>query len=260
MERVGAVIIGVFNGSAIVAGKDDEGVVSESELVKGFQNLSDCPVEFLNDIASCSAFAGSSKPWVGNHGFVDVVGCEIKEERLVLAFLYEFDGFGCQGVCDVFVHPAGGFSSCHIADSADAVHNSFRVGFIGFHFKEFGVFHSCGIITDFVFVTYRDRIGGVSSGHFSVFDEHARDSVPGGGDNEGVIESYVERPRFYFNIEINWVFLCSESEVPFSNNASLVARLFEEGCHGRLFRRNGEGRDSAEDVVGGRVSPGVLAG
>src|SRR5699024_511887 len=82
---------------AIVAGKDNQGIICQAFLVQGGQHLAHHPVKLMDKIAIRPGLTGTDKLWGGCKRMMDICGRKIKEEWFLLMLPDPFDGLILQG-------------------------------------------------------------------------------------------------------------------------------------------------------------------
>jgi len=244
VEFVCAIGVSAFDGAAVIAGENDEGIFAEVEAVEGVEDLADRPIELLDHIPPGSALAGAAKARMGDHGFVDIVGGEEEEEGGGSWGFEKFYGLSGEEIGDVFVDPAGGLSAGHETDAGDAIDNGIGVVGIAMDFEDGAGVTAGGIGANFFFETDLDGILGIVADHRVIFDEDAGDAVAGGGDKESGIEAEFERA--WADIAVINGGSVAETEVPFSDESGGVPGVFKESGEGES-----RGGDEGGGIAGG---------
>ena len=99
------ICITVIHNRTVVAGKDDQGVFSQSQPVEFVEDLSDTPVKLHDSVASQSHRVLASEAVVREAGNMYVVCREIHEEGFILVCFDEIEGMCRDGICQVFIFP-----------------------------------------------------------------------------------------------------------------------------------------------------------
>ena len=73
----------------------------------------------------------------------------------------EIFGFACDYICNVLVHPKGGFTTGHPADAGDTVDDGIVMSLTGLQFHEFRVFKSGRPVAHFVVIVHGNGVVGV---------------------------------------------------------------------------------------------------
>ena len=183
------VLVAIVHDAAVVAGEEHEGVIGEFESVERFKELRNGSVQFVDGVTAGSGGAAAFPAGMRDAGHVDVVGCEVEEERSVRIFLDELDTLTGEGIGHFFVHPACGFSTGHPSDASDAVDDGEIVTVGVFEFEGFRVFAAGGFGSDFLLVAHGDGIFGVEADDVMVFDVDGGNSVAGGGHDERLVKT-----------------------------------------------------------------------
>ncbi len=216
-------LVGFLTGdvqhAAVVAGEDDEGLVSDVELVEGVEDFADHPIELVNEVAVESAVAGADELFGWSEWVMDVGGGEVEEEGLVAVLLLDpLDGLVLEGRADEVVDVKFVSFFC-AADAAVAT-------FLGVDFCD-------GLFAGF------EGVLGVVSDDVVVFHINEGRTAVHGGDAEVVIEADFEWTGFEGLVPIGFLF--AEAEVPFADAGGGVALAFEDGGEGVLFWVDGQG-------------------
>jgi len=260
----GLVTVAVIDDRAVVAGEDDQGIFGKSQPVKGFQDLAHRPVKLGDGIPAGSHSGHAPETGVGNPGHVDVMGSEEKEEGFPggggLVGFEEADGFGGDGVGDVFVDPEGGGPPAHVADTADAVYDGHIVAMAGVHCQQVGVGTAQGQPLKGVGIADFYRIGGVEVGDLLVFDEYAGGAVAGGRHDIGVIKPDFPWAGGDQAVPVLGVeFSFTEAQVPFADHGGGITCITHQAGHRILILSDDHGSVAA-GYAGIVTSPGVFAG
>ena len=202
----GLVEIPIEQHRPVVAGEDDESVVSDLESIKCGHDLAHRPVDFHYGIAADATAALAAKPWMRSTGHVRIVRAEVEKKRLVAICLDEPHRTFCERVGDVFVGPQRGLASGHVANPADAIEDDIGVLFVGAHLQQLWVVPSGGLAADRAVVAHLDRVGGVELGDVVTINEHAGHAVNRGGNEECGVETDFQRAGFDFTVEIHRCF------------------------------------------------------
>ena len=244
MEFVRSIGVSAFDGAAVIAGENDEGIFTEVEAVEGVEDLADRPIELLDHIPPGSALARAAKARMRDHGFVDIVGGK-EDEKWGGSWGFEkFYGLSGEEIGDVFIDPAGGLSAGHEPNTRDAIDDRIGVVGIAMDFEDGIGVPTGGIGANFFFETDLDGILGIVADHRVIFDEDAGDAVAGGGDKESGIEAEFERA--WADIAVINGGSVAEAEVPFSDESGGVTGVFEESGKGESG-----GGDEGGSIAGG---------
>ena len=158
---------------------------------------------------------------------VDIVGREIEKERAGAILFQKRNGLAGDRVRHILIHPARGLAAGHIADPADAVDDGHVVAVAGVHLEEIGIGRAGGFAGERVVVIHADRVFRVQVDDAAVLHEDARHAVAGGRENEGVVETDVERTGRDLAIPIEVA--GAQAEMPLADHAGAVAGLFQHG-------------------------------
>jgi hypothetical protein len=131
------------------------------------------------------------------------------------------------------------------------------VAVAGLHLEEFGIGRAGRLAGEGVAVIHADGIVGVQVDHAAILHENAGHAVAGGGKNEGVVETDIERTGG--NLAIPVEVAGAQAQMPLAHNASPVAGLFQHGGE-RVAAGLDDQRRVARQHTRALVAPRVLSG
>ena len=126
------------------------------------------------------------------------------------------------------------------ANAADAIVDGAVVAVAPVHLELITVADACFVVRAWFFVADPERVLGVEVEHAVVLHIDLWHSVIGGGQQEGVIKTNLERARLEVAIPV-WFFI-SQTKVPLADDRCFVTRLLQQVRHGHHIRLNQGGR------------------
>ena len=228
----GFVFVAIVHDGAVIGAEDDEGVFGELETVESLHDLADGPVELDDGVGAEAVGRDALKALVRDARDVEVVGGVEEEEGLVLILFDEGVGLLDPLVSEVFIAEAGLVAAGVEADAGDAIMNGGVVSMGPVHLEGVAMGDSGGMIRGRFFSSNPEGIGGVEVEDAAFGDVDLRDAVVGGGEEEVVVEADLARAGLEFAIPIGAFSFFTEAEVPFADDAGLVAGFFHEVWEG----------------------------
>ena len=100
-------LTGNIEHTSVVTGKNDERIFSDFQLIQSLEQLAHNPVKFMNEITIQTALTCSLELGIRSERMVNIGGCKIKEEGLIVVFLmlrgYPIDRFLGKNCTDILV-------------------------------------------------------------------------------------------------------------------------------------------------------------
>ena len=207
--------------AAVITGKDHQRVVTQSVVFEARENLTDDPVEFMDEVTIESTLAGALKTFGRREGVMNV-GCrQIQKEGFVLAFFDPLDGFLCERRADlVIVEQLVSFLR-----STELIGTSLR-GLWRNRRDRRGALRIPAKINQ--------RIGGIATYDAIVFHIDIRRSAVHNRHSKVVIKTEILRPGTQRFLPV--VRSLSESQMPFPQDRRVVATVLEN-IRNRRFSR-----------------------
>lgn len=271
--RAGAVVLvvlahleGCGNFGAVVAGKEDEGVLGKVEAVECFEELADNVVELEDEVAVRAGLGFAFESVGGKGGEVNGLGGVEEEERLARRFLgvlfEEVNAFFEEDEVDFFEIEVGGDLSRTVVAGVGMFGQGRAV-------EDLGGRDGNAVAVD---VGVEPVSGGATGGAVEVVESSVKRAV---WDGAGVIDSVNGREAVF----ANGVSVCvkeGEADVPFADEGGCVSFSLEHGgeCEAIFFDEAGaagagedafhagsKGHASGEDAVAsGRADGGRAVG
>ena len=89
--------------ATVVAGEDDQRVVSQSVVFETRKNLTDDPVELVDEVTVKATLTRALKTLRRSKGVMDIGRRQIQKERFVFALLDPLDGILCERRSDLLI-------------------------------------------------------------------------------------------------------------------------------------------------------------
>src|SRR5690606_13662132 len=133
------VLVAVIDNRTVVAGHNYKSISFYSQPFNSFHYLSHRPVKFKNDVAPRSHSTPAFKPAMRDPRDMDVVGCEVKEEWIIVVVFDKLNCLCSNHIGHILINPESRLPSCHVSDSAYAVYYGHVVPVAGMHFQQFRI-------------------------------------------------------------------------------------------------------------------------
>ena len=246
----GFVFVAIIHDGAVIGAEDDEGFFGELETVEGLHDLADGPVELDDGVGAEAMGRDALKALVRDARDVEVVGGVEEEEGLIFVFFDEGVGLLDPFVGEVFIAEAGFVAAGVETDTGDAIVDGGIVSVGPVHLEGVAMGDAGGVIRGRFFPSNPEGIGGVEIEDAAFGDVDLRDAVVGGGEEEVMIEADLAGAGLELAIPIGSFSFLTKAEVPFADDAGLVACFFHEV---------GEGESAVVDdeVAVGRCDSGA---
>lgn len=124
------------------------------------------------------------------------------------------------------------------------------------HLEQLGILAAAGLVAHLSLEAHADRVGRVEPDHLPVLDVDAGDAVAGRGQDEGRVETELERAGLDCAVPVDEP--RPEAQVPFPHHARRLPRGLEDGGERGAPRLDDERRVAREDA-GPLLPPGELA-
>ena len=224
----GAVFVAIVHDGTVVRAEDNEGVLGEVEAVEGLHDFTNGPVELDDGVGTETVGGDALEALVRDARDVDVVRGVEEEEGLVFVLLDEGVRFFDPLVGEVFVTEAGFFSAGIEADAGDAIMDGAIVSVGPVHGEGVAVALAGGVIWGGPFASNPEWVCGVEVEDVAVGDVDLRDAVVGGGEEEVIVKAELSWSGGELAIPIRDRSFFTEAEVPFPDDAGLVAGVLHK--------------------------------
>ena len=215
-------------------------------------------VELLDDITADTATARATIARTGHARHMDVVRCEIEEERVIFVFLNEAVGFAGKRIGNRFVVPACRFAAAHKANAADTVHDRAVVALRELHFKHFRMLFARGLVADSILaIADFDWVVWIEANDPMVFYVNARHAIAGRRHDETVIEADFQGSRPNLAIPID--FFLSQAKMPLADGCAGISGGMQHGRQCRPARFDDQCGIAGQNARP-LLSPRILAG
>src|SRR5689334_14970580 len=112
------VLVAIVQDSAVIAREDKQRIVKHTALVKCLYDSADAPVQFSDHVTARTHGGGIEEPMMGRPRHVDIVRCEVQEERAAGVSIDERNRAAGEGVGHGLIVPNRRFAAAHISDAA----------------------------------------------------------------------------------------------------------------------------------------------
>ena len=216
------VFVAVVDDGAVVAGKNDEGILRELQFFERAENLADLPVGFENRIAARPHRGLSYEARIRHARHVDAVQCVVEEERFVLCFVDELHGFAREIDGHILVLPKRLAAAFHEADAPHAIVHGHVVSVAPVHFQLAAICDARGQTGKRCFVGDFDRVRRIEPDNEAVCDIDAGHPVSRRSHDECAVEAGLVRAGCDRFVPVLFLVI-AEAEVPLADSARSIA-------------------------------------